>query len=173
MRAIRTGGYGKPTACRALRRRPGAFRGGGHDPSESRMRENRTSGLRAGTGHRTGAKAAGQRLLPAPTAGRASPRLYDSLLFPATESIAATWPDVNMLILQNRGLQPKGCASESKGRSNIAPPCKFLGISRLKASPLPPPHQLQPLVEPQVLHFIHVPLRTSVKWPHESHGSPS
>ena len=117
---------------------PGAFRGGGHDPSESRMRENRTSGLRAGTGHRTGAKAAGQRLLPAPTAGRASPRLYDSLLFPATESIAATWPDVNMLILQNRGLQPKGCASESKGRSDIAPPCKFLGISRLKASPLPP-----------------------------------
>ena len=77
------GTYGLP----ALRRRLGAFRGGGHDSSESRMRENRTSGLtggdgetwpRWGTGHRHRAKAAGQQPLPAPTAGRASPRLYRS-----------------------------------------------------------------------------------------------
>ena len=125
MRTTRTEDCGKPTACRALRRRPGAFRGGGHDPSESRMRENRTSGLtggdgetwpRWGMGHRTGAKAAGQQPLPAPTAGRVSPRLYDSLLCSTTESIAATWPDVNMLIRRNRDLQPRGCTLELKGR---------------------------------------------------------
>ena len=125
MRATRTKGCGKPTACRPLRRRPGAFRGGGHDPSESRMRENRTSGLtggdgetwpRWGMGHRYRAKAAGQQPLPAPTAGRVSPRLYDSLLFLTTESIAATWPDVNMLIRRNPGLQPRGCTLELKGR---------------------------------------------------------
>ena len=73
---------GEPMACRPLRRRPGAFRGRGHDPSESRMREIRTSGLtgggeetrpRWGMGHRHRAKAAGQQPLPAPTAGRALP----------------------------------------------------------------------------------------------------
>ena len=85
MHAIRTKGCGKPIACRPLSRRLGAFRGGGNDPSESRMRENRTSGLaggdgetwpRWGMGHRTGAKAVGQQPLPAPTVGRASPQLY-------------------------------------------------------------------------------------------------
>ena len=30
-----------------------------------------------------------------------------------------------------------------------------------------------PLVAPQVLHFMHVPLRTRVKFPHSPHGSPS
>ena len=49
-RATRMRGCGEPMACRALRRRPGAFRGRGHDPSESRMRENRTSGLTGGDG---------------------------------------------------------------------------------------------------------------------------
>jgi hypothetical protein len=33
--------------------------------------------------------------------------------------------------------------------------------------------QLHPLVEPQVLHFMQVPLRTSVKFPHEPQASPS
>src|SRR5262249_60679782 len=33
--------------------------------------------------------------------------------------------------------------------------------------------QLQPLVEPQVVHFMHVPLRTRVKLPHSVHASPS
>ena len=49
-RATRMRDCGEPTACRALRQRPGAFRGGGHDPSESRMREIRTSGLTGGDG---------------------------------------------------------------------------------------------------------------------------
>jgi len=33
--------------------------------------------------------------------------------------------------------------------------------------------QLQPVVEPQVLHFKHVPLRTRVKFWHSGHDSPS
>jgi len=33
--------------------------------------------------------------------------------------------------------------------------------------------QLQPVVEPQVSHFMQVPLRTSVKLPHSLHISPS
>ena len=33
--------------------------------------------------------------------------------------------------------------------------------------------QLHPLVLPQVLHFMQVPLRTSVKFPHSLHESPS
>ena len=33
--------------------------------------------------------------------------------------------------------------------------------------------QLQPLVEPQVLHFMQVPLRTSVKLPQPPQASPS
>ena len=33
--------------------------------------------------------------------------------------------------------------------------------------------QLHPVVFPHVLHFRHVPLRTSVKFPHSSHASPS
>src|SRR5690606_5010485 len=33
--------------------------------------------------------------------------------------------------------------------------------------------QEQPLVEPQVAHFMHVPSRTSVKWPHSPHASAS
>ena len=31
----------------------------------------------------------------------------------------------------------------------------------------------QPLVPPHVSHFIHVPLRTNVKFPHSLHASPS
>jgi hypothetical protein len=31
----------------------------------------------------------------------------------------------------------------------------------------------QPLVAPHVMHFMHVPLRVSVKFPHSSHESPS
>ena len=31
----------------------------------------------------------------------------------------------------------------------------------------------QPLVDPQVAHFIHVPLRTRVKLPHSPQASPS
>src|SRR5262245_34695847 len=34
-------------------------------------------------------------------------------------------------------------------------------------------NQLQPVVEPQVLHFMQVPLRTRVKLPQEPHESPS
>ena len=34
-------------------------------------------------------------------------------------------------------------------------------------------YQEQPVVEPQVSHFMHVPLRTMVKCPHAGHGSPS
>jgi len=33
--------------------------------------------------------------------------------------------------------------------------------------------QLHPLVLPQVLHFMQVPLRTSVKFPHVPQASPS
>ena len=33
--------------------------------------------------------------------------------------------------------------------------------------------QLQPLVEPQVLHFMQVPLRTRVKFPQVPQASPS
>ena len=33
--------------------------------------------------------------------------------------------------------------------------------------------QLHPLVPPQVLHFMQVPLRTRVKLPHEPQASPS
>ena len=33
--------------------------------------------------------------------------------------------------------------------------------------------QLHPLVEPQVVHFMHVPLRTKVKLPHSPQASPS
>jgi hypothetical protein len=33
--------------------------------------------------------------------------------------------------------------------------------------------QLQPLVEPQVVHFMQVPLRTRVKLPHSPQESPS
>ena len=33
--------------------------------------------------------------------------------------------------------------------------------------------QLHPLVEPQVLHFMQVPLRTRVKFPQEPQASPS
>ena len=33
--------------------------------------------------------------------------------------------------------------------------------------------QEQPLVEPQVAHFMQVPLRTSVKLPHSPQASPS
>lgn len=33
--------------------------------------------------------------------------------------------------------------------------------------------QLQPVVAPHVLHFKHVPLRTSVKFPHSPHESPT
>ena len=35
------------------------------------------------------------------------------------------------------------------------------------------PGQLHPLVEPQVSHLRHVPLRTSVKFPHSPQESPS
>ncbi len=35
------------------------------------------------------------------------------------------------------------------------------------------PPQLHPVVLPQVSHFMHVPLRTSVKLPHSEHISPS
>ena len=123
MRAIRTKGCGKPTACRALRRRPRAFRGGGHDPSESRMRENRTSGLTGGGeetwpgeewGTGTGRKPPDNSHSPHPPQGAPPP---DSTIpsFFVTESIAATWPDANMLIRRNRGLQPKGCTLELKG----------------------------------------------------------
>ncbi len=34
-------------------------------------------------------------------------------------------------------------------------------------------HYEQPLVAPQVLHFMQVPLRTKVKFPQSPHGSPS
>ena len=34
-------------------------------------------------------------------------------------------------------------------------------------------NQLHPVVEPQVLHFRQVPLRTSVKLPHSPHESPT
>src|SRR3974390_153964 len=33
--------------------------------------------------------------------------------------------------------------------------------------------QLHPVVPPHVLHFRHVPFRTSVKFPHSPHASPS
>ena len=33
--------------------------------------------------------------------------------------------------------------------------------------------QEHPLVEPQVVHFMHVPLRTKVKLPHSPQASPS
>ena len=36
-----------------------------------------------------------------------------------------------------------------------------------------PAPQLHPLVPPQVLHFMQVPLRTSVKLPHSPQASPS
>jgi hypothetical protein len=38
---------------------------------------------------------------------------------------------------------------------------------------LPHSPQLQPLVEPQLLHFRQVPLRTRVKFPQEPQASPS
>ena len=38
---------------------------------------------------------------------------------------------------------------------------------------LPGSRQEQPLVDPQVVHFMHVPLRTRVKLPHSPQASPS
>src|SRR3972149_4909979 len=43
-----------------------------------------------------------------------------------------------------------------------------LPLPRRDASP-----QEQPLVAPQVVHFMHVPLRTNVKLPHSPQESPS
>jgi hypothetical protein len=37
----------------------------------------------------------------------------------------------------------------------------------------PPGCQEQPVVDPHVLHFMQVPLRTSVKLPHSPQASPS
>ena len=44
----------------------------------------------------------------------------------------------------------------------VTPPKRLFGL-----------RQLQPEVPPQLMHFMHDPLRTSVKLPHESQASPS
>ena len=136
-RATRMKGCWEPMACRPLRRRPGAFRGRGHDPSESRMRENRTSGLtgggeetrpRWGIGHRHRAKAAGQQPLPAPTAGRASPRLYGGpsayqYLIPVTYPIPChtAWHANRTSTFPSRYGRPGGAACIDGGRSGTSP----------------------------------------------------
>jgi hypothetical protein len=63
-----------------------------------------------------------------------------------------------------------------KYKGQLLPPFAFLpkATARIYEHPAVwPTVYEQPVVEPHVSHFMHVPLRTSVKLPHSPHISPS
>ena len=75
-----------------------------------------------------------------------------------SQPFAHTYSDVG----DNAGLR-------GRGHSVFAPVSLGLMVPRLRA----PPRHEHPVVLPQVLHFMQVPLRTSVKLPHSPQASPS
>ena len=60
-----------------------------------------------------------------------------------------------------------------KGRGLPGAPRRKLGGAPLTSGRRLNALQLQPLVPPQVTHFMQVPLRTRVKFPHSPQASPS
>ncbi len=93
------------------------------------------------------------------------------------------WPEADGLVAVLHGIDIRGpedavrhVAAVERSLEDRWTQTRREGASGAVEAPgAPSPHlgYEQPLVAPQVRHFRHVPLRTSVNWPHSEHGSPS